>query len=251
MILKAAFAVGIGASEIAGATKVLIGAAKGTLGFDDIDVILRQFIDKARWHSALIEPAHAPVLGKRNAHLMLAAGDADIGQPPFFFQPLQAAFVQRALVREQALLPAGQKHRAEFQTLGGVQGHQRDAIAVVARGGIHHKRHVLQKTGQRFKLMHEAHKLFQILQPRLRLRAFVGLPHGGIAALIQDQFGKLGVADAIDLTAPVLELVEQIAEPFAGLAAEFFCLDDLARGDGQRHAARAGILHDALDRCLA
>ncbi len=47
--------------------------------------------------------------------------EADIGQPALFLEAGQALVVERALVGEQAFLPARQEHRVELQPLGGVQ----------------------------------------------------------------------------------------------------------------------------------
>ncbi len=101
-------------------------------------------------------------------------------------------------MREQPFLPARQEHDVELEALGGVQRHQRDAVAVVALLGVHDQRDVLEEAGQRLELVHEADELLQVLQPRLRLRALVGLPHRRVAALVEDQLGQLGVLQLVD-----------------------------------------------------
>ena len=52
------------------------------------------------------------------------AGQPDMGKPALFFQAGAALFVERALARKQAFLPAGQEDILEFQPLGGMQRHQ-------------------------------------------------------------------------------------------------------------------------------
>jgi hypothetical protein len=108
-------------------------------------------------------------------------------------------------VREEALLPARQEHDVELQPLGRVQRHQRDALAAILRIGVHDQRHVLQEALQRVELVHEADQLLQVLQPRVRLRALVVLPHLRVARLVEDQLGELGMLHGIDLAAPALE----------------------------------------------
>ena len=54
------------------------------------------------------------------------AGDGDVHQAAFFFQPV--AVVHRVLVREQALFHAGDKHAVKFQPLGSVHRHQLHSV---------------------------------------------------------------------------------------------------------------------------
>ena len=63
----------------------------------------------------IMDPA---VLREGNEGAALGAGDADIGEAALFLEAGAALLVERALVREQAFLPAGQEDRAEFQPLG-------------------------------------------------------------------------------------------------------------------------------------
>ena len=48
-----------------------------------------------------------------------------MGEAALFLEAGAALLVERALVREQAFLPAGQEHGVEFQPLGGMQRHDR------------------------------------------------------------------------------------------------------------------------------
>ena len=48
-----------------------------------------------------------------------------MGEPALLFEAGAALLVERALVRKQAFLPAGQEHGVEFEPLGRVQRHDR------------------------------------------------------------------------------------------------------------------------------
>ena len=68
------------------------------------------------------------ILARRRARV-----SADMGEAALLLQAGAALLVERALVREQAFLPAGQEHGVEFQTLGGMQRHDRDRVGVLGR----------------------------------------------------------------------------------------------------------------------
>src|SRR6202008_1161398 len=57
------------------------------------------------------------------------AGHPDVAEPPLLLDPL---LLDRARVREDALLHADQVDRAELEALRVVQGHERDERAVAA-----------------------------------------------------------------------------------------------------------------------
>src|SRR5262249_55887822 len=97
----------------------------------------------------------------------------------------------------------------------------------------------------------EAYELFQVLEARLRLRAAVALPHGGIAGFIEDQLGERGVPKGRGAQPPALEGGDEIAERPARLAGQLLRLDDLARRLEQRNRARPGELVDAAERGVA
>ena len=67
-------------------------------------------------------------LARRLARVM-----PDIGEPPLLLEAGAAVLVERALVREQAFLPAGQEHGVELEPLGAVQRHDGDALAAPRR----------------------------------------------------------------------------------------------------------------------
>src|SRR5262245_13277023 len=240
-LIKAAGAIGV----VAAAT------AEVALRNGDLDVGRRQLIDKARRCRRLVEAACAPVLGKADLGLPLGPGHADVGQPPFFFEAGGAALIKAALMREQTLLPAWQEHELELEPLGRVQGHQGNAIPGIGGVGVHHQRHMLEEALQTFELVHEAHQFLEVLEPRLRLRALLLLPHLGVTGFIQDQLGELGVAHAVELPAPALEHRQQIGQRAARLARQLLGFDDFAGGLVERDTARAGELRQTPQRAVA
>ena len=84
---------------------------------------------------------------------MRGAGDADVGEAALLLEALDAALVHRALRGEEAVLPAGQEDRGEFEALGGVQGHDRDLGGVVVLLVVHDERDVLEEALQVLELV--------------------------------------------------------------------------------------------------
>jgi hypothetical protein len=82
----------------------------------------------------------APALGfgaVRQHQALARAGDADVEQPPLFFQ---AAFFHRLFVRQVAVLAADDEDDAELQALGRVQAHQPHLVAGLAAIGVAEQR---------------------------------------------------------------------------------------------------------------
>ena len=235
----------------AAARETLVGAAERSLGFDDVDIRLRQFVHESRGRGGLEKPARAAVLGKRYEGAFPGAGDADVSETALLFEALDAALVEAALMGKQPFLPTGEKHRVELEALGGVQRHQGNAVAVVGFVGVHDERNVLQEAFERVEVVHEAHELLQVLEPRVGLWALVGLKHGRIAGLVEDQLGQIGVFHRPDVAAPALDRAEQIAQRLARLRRQLFGLHHVGGGDRQGNATFARHRDDAVDRGVA
>ena len=135
-----------------------------------------------------------------------------MGEAALLFQPGAALVVERALVREQAFLPAGQEHGVEFQALGRVQGHDVDRVGLGALLVVHHQRDVLEKTLQVLELLHGAHQLFEVFQAAGGVGGAVLLPHLGVAALVEHDLGELVVRQRVALLAPAVEGFEHAAQ---------------------------------------
>src|SRR3546814_9377421 len=71
------------------------------------------------------------------ARALAGAGDRDIGEAAFFLEAGGAAFVHRTLRGENAVFPAGEEHMIEFETLGGVDRHDRHGFGLVVIVAVH------------------------------------------------------------------------------------------------------------------
>src|SRR5664279_4624496 len=99
---------------------------------------LRQLIKKARGHGRGPQPVNAPVGGEIDLGALARAREADMSEAALLLQPGAAALVERALMREQAFLPAGQEHGVEFQPLGRMQRHDVDRLLALGAVAVHH-----------------------------------------------------------------------------------------------------------------
>src|SRR5690606_2601582 len=77
---------GVSLVEAAGGPPAIAIAAIGGASVGDLHGIGGQFIEKAGWNGRLPEAVDAAVLRGGNAHALAAAGNADIGEAPLFFQ---------------------------------------------------------------------------------------------------------------------------------------------------------------------
>ena len=120
-----------------------------------------------------------------------------------------------------------------------MQRHKVDALGALFAFRVHHQAHMLEEAGKRVELLHEADQLFQVLELRLRLRRFLRLPHLGVAGLIEDQLGELGMAHGLDQRAPAVEGGDEVGQRLSRLRLQLLGLDDQPRRLHQRHASRA------------
>ena len=67
--------------------------------------------------------------GARDVEPLPGPGEADVGQPALLLE--LGTVAERAGVREDPVLEAGEEHHRELQALGGVQRHQRDDAVLV------------------------------------------------------------------------------------------------------------------------
>ena len=86
---------------------------------------------------------HVPWFRRFCAKVILARfrrpRQSDMSEPPLFLEAGAARFVEAALMRQEAFVPAGQEHGVEFQPLGGVQRHQADAVGTFFGLRVHHE----------------------------------------------------------------------------------------------------------------
>ena len=172
----------------------------------------RQFVEEARRDRGRPGAVNAAVGGKVQFGAAAGARQPDMGEAALFLQPGAALFVERALARKQAFLPARQEHVVEFEPLGRMQRHQRHRFVVGAAVAVHHQRDVFEETLQVLELLHRANQLFQVVQPSSSVGRTVLLPHFGVTALVEDDFGQFGMRRDLALRAPAIEMQDQVAQ---------------------------------------
>ena len=74
------------------------------------------------------------------------ARHADVAEAALFFEFFGT--VQRARVRKEALFKTGKKDQREFEPLGGVEGHERDAGVGIELIGVGGERGVVEEVGE-------------------------------------------------------------------------------------------------------
>src|SRR3546814_4636546 len=99
---------------------------------------LRQFPDEARGDGTGPLAIDAPVGGVQDDAGFPRPRDRYIGKAAFLLQAVEAAFVKGALGRENAFFPPRQEDGVELQSLGGVDGHDRDLALVRLQIGRAH-----------------------------------------------------------------------------------------------------------------
>ena len=162
--------------------------------------------------------------------------DRDIGQPPFFLQTVQPAFVQRPLRGENAFLPPDQEGRIELQPLGGMDGHDGDLGGLGLRLIIHNQRDMLQKRAQRLIFFHSAREFREVLQPPRAFGAAFGLQHRGIAALVQYLPRQFRMRQLRRPVAPARQIADETAERPPRLRRQFVGVQYPRGGMEQRNA---------------
>ncbi len=229
------------------------GGAGGEVGrrLDDVDRGLRQFVDEARGDGRGPQAVDAAVDGEGQLGALARARQPDMGEPPLLLEAGPAALVQRPLVREQAVLPAGQEHRVEFQALGRVQRHQRDALGPLGFRGLHHQRDVLQEGGHVRKLLHGAHELLEVLQPPGGVGRLLLLPHLGVAGFLEDGLCHLGMRVVLHQPRPARKALGERAKRRADPGLELVGLAQLSRGVEKRDLLGAGVEVELLQRRVA
>ena len=130
------------------------------------------------------------------------AGEADIGEAAFFFQACAAAFIERALVGEEAFFPTGEKHRVKFQPLRAMQRHDRDALGGVVVGHFHDEGDVFEEGSEIREFVHRADEFFQVFQASGAVRRSLFLPHIGVAGFFQNLLGQLALFHCFDEGGP-------------------------------------------------
>src|SRR5579871_432971 len=96
----------IGRGKRLDAVEAARGLTPAAFRLGHLDVRLRQFVDKAAWHSRIPKTMDTPVRGEVNAGAAARARKPDMGKPPLLFEAGAALLVERALMRQETFLPA-------------------------------------------------------------------------------------------------------------------------------------------------
>jgi hypothetical protein len=99
-------------------------------------------------------------------------------------------------------------------TLGAVQGHDRNLGPGLVSVVVHDQTDMFQEPLQVLELLQRLDQFLQVFQPPRRVGRLVGLPHGGVAALVQDTPGDLHMVRALSakVGAPAIETSDQFAQ---------------------------------------
>ena len=184
-----------------------------------LDMRLRQLGDEAAGERAGPLAVDAAVGGVEDGRAAPGAGDRDVGEAAFLLEAGEAAFVQRALRREHAFLPAGQIDGVELEALGGVDGHDGDLLALSALVIVHDQADMLEEGAE---VSYSSIARASSARFSRRPAAFggaVGLEHGGVAALVEHDAGELGVGQLGRHLPPAGDVGDEAAEAAAGLRA--------------------------------
>ena len=209
-------------------------------------MFLGQFIDEARRQGGIPGAVNAAVGSEADFTAALGAGDPDIGQAAFFFQPGQAAFIHGALMGEQAFFPSRQEDGLKFQTFSSMQRHDRDHGADRVGFDLHHQADMFQEGGQVVEFLHARQHFLEVFQLASGFRLFRLLPEIGIAAFFQHGFGQFHMVNAFGQAAPAVEHVHRGEQLAAGSRLQFVGFHHALGGNGQRQALRPGGLVQRL-----
>ena len=190
-------------------------------------------------------PIHAAIPRKGNRTKLFGARDPDIGQPPFFLEPLEAALIHAALGREQSILPSRQEHRRKLEPLGRMKRHDRDLFLGLVAFIVHDETDMFEKPLQVLEALQRLDQFLEVLEPSRRLGRFVVLPHGRVARLIKDDLGKLHMRQVrvARHPAPARQALNKDAKLFRPLAADSFLFEQDPRSFDERNPVgpRAGL----------
>ena len=179
------------------------------------------------------------------------AGDRDVSEAALLLEALEAAFVERALRREDAFLPAGQEDGVELQPLGGVDGHDRDLVAAAVLVIVHHQADMLEEAGEVLIFLHRPGELGEVFEAAGGFGAALGLEHRGVAALVEHDPRELGVGKLGRHLPPAGDVADEAAERAAGLRGQLVAVEHLRGGEQQRLLRGAGGGVDGGDRLVA
>ena len=114
-----------------------------------VEQLLRNLRHKAAHGIVLHFAAQHPGSGASEREIVLGAGDAYVGKAPLLFFRLLVVAVERHGAGENAVLHAGDIYVRKLQSLGAVQGHQKDLVLrFICVVQIGNQCHFFQESGQ-------------------------------------------------------------------------------------------------------
>ena len=154
--------------------------AAGHRGFF-LDVRLGQFGEETARDGAGPLAVDAAVGGMEDGCAAASAGDRHIGETALLLEAGETAFVERAL---RGNTPSSQPARiddVELQALGGVDGHDCDAVALARLVIVHDQADMFEEGAEGFIFFHRARKLGEVFETAGAFRRSVGLEHRRVA----------------------------------------------------------------------
>ena len=122
-----------------------------------------------------------------------------------------------------------------------MQGHYADLLLGVLFIVVHHQADVFEEALQVLEILQRLHQFLEVLQTARAIRVLVHLPHGGIAAFVQDDLGQLHMTDvgiACHPT-PAAQILGQLTQRSAALALDLTAVDGQPCPFEQRNAILA------------
>ena len=110
---------------------------------------------------------------------------------------------------------------------------------------------MLEEALQVGKLLHGTHEFLEVFEPSGRIGRFVLLPHVGVAGFLQHRLRDVGLRHGLREFRPASERDQKIAQGRARSRLQLVGLDEEARRFHHRHARRAGVVVQKLDRRVA
>ena len=99
--------------------------------------------------------------------------------------------------------------------------------------------------------LHRARELGEVFEAAGAFGRAVGLEHGGVAALVEQDARELGMGKVVGHLSPAGDVGDETAEAAARLRGQFVAVEHLRGGEQQRLLRGAGVAVDGGDRLVA
>ena len=178
-----------------------------------LDMLSRQFGDEAaEGMRAGPLAVDAAVGGVHDGRVAPGAGDGDIGEAALLLEAGEAAFVERALRREDAFFPAGQPDMSNSSPLAAWMV-MIVTLSPCLRSSLSMTRLTCsRKAREGLIFLHRPGQLGEVFEAAGGFGAALGLEHGGVAALIEHDPGELGMRQLARHLTPAGEVGDETAE---------------------------------------